>query len=112
MKILKHGDLKPRKFTCKTCDCEFVANRDEYGSYSINRPDTLENIEVCRVYCPDCGMFIEQDAPLYKEPINERVAEACDTLMDIHRKKKEWYKIMHDILETMEELDNESKTDN
>lgn len=33
MKILKHGNLKPRKFICKDCGCEFVANISEYSSY-------------------------------------------------------------------------------
>lgn len=33
MKILKHGDLKPRKFICKDCGCEFVANISEYSLY-------------------------------------------------------------------------------
>ena len=112
MKILKHGDLKPRKFTCRTCGCEFVANRDEYGSYSIYCPDTLDNIEVCRVYCPDCGMFVEQDAPLYKEPVDERVTKACDALMDVHEKKTACCKSIGDLMKYMEELKNESKTDN
>jgi hypothetical protein len=33
VKILKHGNLKPRKFICKDCGCEFVANISEYSSY-------------------------------------------------------------------------------
>jgi hypothetical protein len=52
------------------------------------------------------------DAPLYEKPVDEHVDKGYDSLMDLYKKKKEWYKIMHDILEIMEELDNESKTDN
>ena len=33
MKILKHGNLMPRKFICRDCGCEFVANISEYGLY-------------------------------------------------------------------------------
>ena len=44
MKILKHGDLKPRKFTCHECDCEFVANIKEYKI--IDR--------WIYTYCPEC----------------------------------------------------------
>ena len=101
MKILKHGDLKLRKFRCRTCDCEFVANRDEYGSYSIYRPDTLEDIEVCRVYCPDCGTFIEQDAPLYKEPVDEHVATACDALLDVYETKQKLLKSRQEMLDDL-----------
>ncbi len=44
MKILKHGNLKPRKFTCGYCGCEFVANAKEY--------DVFESLISMR--CPDC----------------------------------------------------------
>ena len=33
MKILKHGNLRPRKFTCRYCGCEFVANIKEYTMF-------------------------------------------------------------------------------
>lgn len=49
MKILKHGDLKPRKFICADCGCEFVANISEYGSYA-NRVKPLWWYSDC----PEC----------------------------------------------------------
>ena len=45
MKILKHGDLKPRRFTCKNCGCEFVADMSEYEVAYCDH-------EKC--YCVDC----------------------------------------------------------
>ena len=112
MKILKHGEMYPRKFTCTRCHCEFVADQSEYGTHRNEHPygGTLYYVT-----CPDCyhDMRVRHyDAPLYEEPVDEHVDKGCDSLMDFYKKKKEWYKIMHDILETMEELDNESKTDN
>lgn len=65
MKILKHGDLKPRKFICSVCGCEFVANRNEYG---IDK--TYAILPRYIVTCPCCKqrMFTVQDnAPLYEE---------------------------------------------
>lgn len=47
MKILKHGDLKPRHFTCDRCGCEFVADLSEYWACSA---DTI------LVSCPECGV--------------------------------------------------------
>ena len=56
MKILKHGDLKPRKFICKTCGCEFVA---EMGEYEIDRDIFQPNKEVTYdIACPDCAKII------------------------------------------------------
>ena len=70
MKILKHGDLQPRKFTCTSCGCEFVADKSEYGyeAYTHNYS----------VYCPDCRSLIwaqSNAAPLHKE-------ETCDDPID------------------------------
>lgn len=31
MRILKHGTLQSRKFVCKVCGCEFVADACEYS---------------------------------------------------------------------------------
>lgn len=63
MKILKHGDLKLRQFTCKHCCCEFIANMKEYG-VSFNGSNFT-------VYCPECGRYFEQKAPLYKEELDD-----------------------------------------
>lgn len=46
MKILKHGNLKPRKFICQDCGCEFVANISEYSTYT--------GTAWCYSYCPEC----------------------------------------------------------
>ena len=61
MKILKHGDLQPRKFTCPECGCIFVANRTEYE---------VRNSITYLTVCPDCNydLFTTlQYAPLFKE---------------------------------------------
>lgn len=50
MKILKHGDLKQRKFTCKVCDCEFIASACEY--YAITTGDFIIGYDA---YCPECN---------------------------------------------------------
>ena len=67
MKILKHGDMKPRKFRCTNCHCEFVADQSEYGTcryaYGSSPIKYL-------VTCPDCNYDMEvahYDAPLYYE---------------------------------------------
>jgi hypothetical protein len=58
MKILKHGKLKERKFTCKICGCEFIADISEY------RFSLADDFMVC---CPDCkkeACYYESEAPL------------------------------------------------
>jgi hypothetical protein len=58
MKILKHGKLKERKFTCKICGCEFIADISEYH---IHLQDGYS------VQCPDCKKYTkydESEAPL------------------------------------------------
>lgn len=64
MKILKNGDLQPRKFKCPKCGCEFIANMMEY---------TLTHVEVnyC-ICCPECMHYIiasADEAPLYNEDL-------------------------------------------
>ena len=73
MKILKHGDMKPRKFRCTNCHCEFVADQSEYGTcryaYGTSPIRYL-------VACPDCNYDLDvahYDAPLYKEEDEEIV---------------------------------------
>lgn len=48
-KIIKHGNLKPRKFTCKNCDCEFVADVMDYCAYECNGTPMWWFTD-----CPDC----------------------------------------------------------
>lgn len=50
MKIVKHGILAPLpiRFECPKCECEFVAEGDEY------RFTGLEN-DIARCDCPECG---------------------------------------------------------
>lgn len=59
MKILKHGNMMRRRFTCKYCGCEFVADRSEY-----NIAVSGDNFFVT---CPDCNGKFDMHAPLYKE---------------------------------------------
>jgi hypothetical protein len=50
MKIIKHGNLKPRKFVCWHCDCEFVAKVNEYSTTTCN------GVALCHYAdCPECG---------------------------------------------------------
>ena len=49
MKILKHGTLKERKFVCKVCGCEFVANANEYYAYTASCITLWYNAD-----CPEC----------------------------------------------------------
>lgn len=49
MRILKHGNLKPRKFVCWNCDCEFVADVSEYRTTTSNGVTLWHN-----AYCPEC----------------------------------------------------------
>lgn len=55
MKILKHGNLKPRKFICQDCGCEFVADISEYSLY----PGTAWYYSDC----PDCDARIFDSKP-------------------------------------------------
>lgn len=50
MKILKHGNLKPMKFICWHCDCEFVADVSEYRT-TMSNGIVLWHIS----YCPECN---------------------------------------------------------
>ena len=67
MKILKHGDLKPRKFICKDCGCEFVADAREYGSYGSNR------VIICwYADCPECDARTTVSEPWEEQDDTER----------------------------------------
>ena len=57
MIILKRGKKNPRKFICRNCECEFVADTDEY--YRIDK---------CGIFwyecdCPDCTYTAEASEP-------------------------------------------------
>lgn len=49
VKILKHGNMKQRKFVCKYCGCEFVAGVREYNTYTNNGV-----VVYCYADCPEC----------------------------------------------------------
>lgn len=63
MKIIKHGNLRPRHFYCRRCGCEFVA---DIGEYTV-----AASGDNFFVKCPDCYMNFDQYAPLYKEEYDE-----------------------------------------
>jgi hypothetical protein len=67
MMILKHGNLKPRKFVCDQCGCEFVANAKEYGQYKYEG-------KVLWTYadCPECDARISYSTPWEGEYDAER----------------------------------------
>jgi hypothetical protein len=50
MKILKHGNSKPRKFICWRCDCEFIAEVSEYEAEMVCGEPLLYI-----AFCPECG---------------------------------------------------------
>lgn len=50
MKILKHGNLKQRKFTCAICGCEFVVDMREYQTVAANGIALWHLAD-----CPECG---------------------------------------------------------
>jgi rubredoxin len=58
MKILKHGNLKERKFVCRVCGCEFVATNGEYDV-------TMAGGQILwhSSYCPDCGCESSMSEP-------------------------------------------------
>lgn len=64
MKILKHGELKPRKFICKDCGCEFVANISEYSLY----PNTAWYYSDC----PECDVRTFDSEPWEEEDDTQR----------------------------------------
>ena len=57
MRIIKHGTLPERNFTCETCGCEFVANCKEYDRDDFPNYHALYKTRF-RVICPDCGSEI------------------------------------------------------
>lgn len=67
MMILKHGNLKPRKFVCDQCGCEFVANAKEYGQYTYK-----DKILWTYADCPECDARISYSAPWEGEYDTER----------------------------------------
>lgn len=66
MKILVPGDLsrlrKFRKFECKKCGCEFVAERNTDYFESLD----MRNQEYATVQCPCCAYHIYEYKDVYK----------------------------------------------
>lgn len=58
MKIIKHGNMKPRKFTCLNCGCEFVANTTEYWTVECD-----DSILFWKSDCPECGDRTNKSEP-------------------------------------------------
>lgn len=58
MRILKHGNLDPRKFYCKDCGCEFVADVREYGAYKSG-----STIICWYADCPECDYRTTDSEP-------------------------------------------------
>ena len=58
MKILKHGNLRPRKFTCWHCDCEFVADVSEYRTTIVNGSALWHS-----AFCPECDAETTDSEP-------------------------------------------------
>ena len=61
MYILKHGVKGPRKFVCKQCKCEFVADVTEYWM--------MEKFGVTyyKCDCPECTYTSETSEPLEED---------------------------------------------
>lgn len=52
MRVIKHGDMKPRKFTCLNCGCEFIANTTEYCAIQVDGKIMFWTCE-----CPECSVI-------------------------------------------------------
>ena len=96
MKILKHGDMKPRKFTCTNCYCEFVADQSEYGTYRYSQGTSPIRYLVA---CPDCNYDLDvahYDAPLYED---ETIDNVIDSMSDeeVHIYCKMLYKKLTEL---------------
>ena len=79
MKILKHGDLKPRKFVCSKCDCVFVADLTEYSVLLASTDGHCKYY----AYCPDCDYYMFNiNAPLYTEDTNSILNDKLTNIID------------------------------
>lgn len=65
MKIIKHGKLKPRKFICWCCECEFVEDVSEYSATIVDR-----SVLWYSSLCPECGSGTTNSEP-WEEQENE-----------------------------------------
>lgn len=63
MKILKHGNLNPRKFVCHICGCEFVADGNEYDTVSQFNQIVYHIVQCpyCRCDTTDSELWEEED---------------------------------------------------
>lgn len=88
MKILKHGNLIPRLFTCKKCGCVFVADMKEYSIAASG-----DNFFVT---CPECKIEFDMRAPIYTEKENDPnviIDKTCTGYDDwAHSQYCEWMK--------------------
>ena len=55
MKILKHGNLKLRKFICWRCNCEFIAEVSEYNTQMVCGEPIWHT-----AFCPECAAETNQ----------------------------------------------------
>lgn len=62
MRIVKHGNLKPRLFICPECGCEFIAEVDEYNVVRCHS-DTIWYDATC----PECCCRTNKSEP-WEEP--------------------------------------------
>lgn len=66
MKILKSGDRRPRRFTCRYCGCVFVAaSGDNFF-----------------VQCPECNSDFDMKAPLYTDELGVIIDKTKSTDYD------------------------------
>lgn len=62
MKIIKHGNMKPRSFTCDRCGCEFVAEVNEYRTVSA-----CGSVLCHEARCPECDAVTCRSEPWEEE---------------------------------------------
>ena len=82
-KILKHGNVQPRKFICSRCGCVFIADLTEYD---VSLAITHGNCKYS-AWCPDCDYYLFNiNAPLYiQEPdntLNDKLDHIIDNFLD------------------------------
>ena len=59
MKIIKPGSMPAHKFTCDMCDCEFIADFNEYTCSRTYNPFTnITFSQTLEAQCPCCGCQI------------------------------------------------------
>lgn len=102
MKIIKHGDLKERRFKCEFCGCEFIADCSEY-KYIYDFGNDWINV-LCP-YCSGDNKIYPSNAPLTLGMPHS--CRACTTLTDCLNRPMAC-QIYNDLIE-WKESNNESK---